>query len=247
MSELALARALGPVQARGVGQGVRILAQQEEEREREQELSRALAGQKRARKAQEQSSKGGLFGGLLGGLAGSVLLKLAVGALGGSTGGLGLLALKGLQKGAPLIRALAAGFGSKKGREFATGAEGGVFGTTAGDVGLGRRAAAKEKLAPIDVGSFRKARGRERETEFGAGERAFGEDLSSLISGGATQDFMSALAFQSLLPGLFGGGGPASVPISQGGGSAARNFTSMGEIDQRGLDAMFRSIVQSLG
>lgn len=234
--------ALARVQARSAGQGVGILAGIEERREREQELERELRGQKRARKADRQATKGRFFGSLLGGLGGSILLKLAVGALAGSTGGLGLLALQGLTKGSSLLRALATGAGSLTGQKFATGSGGGVFGLTAGDVGLGRRAAARDKLGSIDVGSFQRSRGRERETEFRERERVFGEDLLSFTRGGAVEDFKNALVFQELLSGLFGGAKGVSFGSSVEQ-SLSRNLTGQGPAP----GSIQRSLLGALG
>lgn len=117
-----------------------------------------------------------------------------------------------------LVPALATAAGSFAGQKFQT------------------RKTAKEKLAPIGVGSFQVARGRERETEFRAREKAFGEDLSALIGGGATSDFMSALAFQSLLPGLFGKGPPAGELFEE------QLFAGLGEREGAGLRSMIESI-----
>ena len=229
-SNIALARTL----AGGTGLGVSEFADIEATQEREQELQRALAAQNRAERAAKQSSKGRLFGGILGGVVGSGLLKVATGLLAGATGGLGVLALTALTKGAPLIRALASSTGGRVGARRAT------------------RDISKERLQAIDVGSFRVAQGRERETEFRAAEDAFRTDLSRSIDAGAISDFQSALAFQSLLPGLFGGNQDAGIGfrVDQSLGQnlpgpfLPKNLSELSDIDRKGLFSILESMIQ---
>jgi len=206
------------------GQTITEEADIEAQQEREQELARAIQGQERGRRAQRQMGRGRLVGGLLSGIGGSLLLKLATGALAGPTGGLGLLALQGLTKGAPLIRALFAAGGGRKGAKIAT------------------KETAKKWESPIDVGKFQAARGRERETEFRAGEQAFRENLAAGIDAGAVSDFMSALAFQNLLPGLFGKVVPTEMNVWPGFAPEPSSLASLTDMDRRGLSAIIQSL-----
>lgn len=114
---------------------------------------------------------------------------------------------------------------------------------------IATRKTARERLPAIGVGTFRKARGRERETEFRAGERAFREDLESAISGGAVTDFMSALAFQSLLPALFGKTAGTSFGVRQAlplgdlpGPFLPRSLAGLSDIQRREVFSTLRSL-----
>lgn len=113
--------------------------------------------------------------------------------LGGGAGG-----LLGFLVGGPAGASIGTGLGSGAGQWLAT------------------RDVARERLAPIGVGAFQVGRGREREAEFGLGERAFGETLSADILGNALKDALSAMAFQNLLQGRGGGlfGAPREIPIN---------------------------------
>ncbi len=219
-SNIALARVL----ARGTGMGVSEFADIEEREEREAELARAIRGQERGRRAQRGLDIGGLLGSILGGGAGFLGKRALLSAAGGvATGGAGtLISLL------PTLLSVGGGF---VGRKAAT------------------RKVARKRLPAVGVGTFQRARGRERETEFRAGERAFREDLESAIRGGAVSDFMSALAFQSLLPALGGGKRGVSFGIKQSlplgdlpGPFLPRSLAGLSDIDRRGI----LSILQSL-
>jgi len=222
--------ALARVLAGGAGRGVDIYAGIEERGEREQELARAVKGRGRARQAERQMGQGRLFGSLFGGAAGFLGKRALLSLLGGAaTGGVGTLV--------SLLPALLTAAGSYGGQKVQT------------------RKTAKEKLGAIDVGSFRRARGRERETEFRAGERDFREALSAGIRGRAVQDFMSALAFQNLdLSRLFGRGAKEGVSFgvkpSLGmdlpGEFLPSSMAGLGDIERSGIISILRELEPDL-